>query len=101
MSGTAITFAIVAGIVVLFVSNRIPLVLVAVGTALALYATGVLDLGESLAGFGDRAVVFVGSLFVISAGLDTTGVTAWAGQLLIVEQYRLDDELFQLRVQQI
>ena len=55
----------------------------AIGTALALYATGVLDLGQSLAGFGDPAVIFIASLFVVSAGLDATGVTAWAGQLLI------------------
>jgi len=83
MSSSAIVFTIVAGIVVLFVWNRIPVVLVAIGTALALYATGVLDLGQSLAGFGDPAVIFIASLFVVSAGLDATGVTAWAGQLLI------------------
>jgi Na+/H+ antiporter NhaD/arsenite permease-like protein len=47
------------------------------------YATGVLDLHESLAGFGDPAVIFIASLFVVSAGLDASGVTAWAGQLLI------------------
>jgi len=83
LSSIAITFAIVAGIVVLFVWNRIPVVLVAIGTALALYATGVLDLGQSLSGFGDPAVIFIASLFVVSEGLDATGVTAWAGQLLI------------------
>jgi di/tricarboxylate transporter len=83
VSDIAITFAIVAGIVVLFVSNRVPVVLVAIGTALALYATGVLDLGQSLAGFGDPAVIFIASLFVVSAGLDATGVTAWAGQVLV------------------
>ena len=83
MSNSAIVFAVVAGIVVLFVWNRIPVVLVAIGTALALYFTGVLDLGQSLAGFGDPAVIFIASLFVVSAGLDATGVTAWAGQLLI------------------
>ncbi|WP_426533105.1 SLC13 family permease [Bradyrhizobium sp. McL0615] len=83
MNGIAITFAIVAGVIVLFVSNRIPVVLVAIGTALALYGTGVLKLGESLAGFGDPAVIFIASLFVVSAGLDATGVTAWAGQLLV------------------
>jgi di/tricarboxylate transporter len=48
-----------------------------------LYGTGVLKLGESLAGFGDPAVIFIASLFVVSAGLDATGVTAWAGQLLV------------------
>jgi hypothetical protein len=31
--------------VVLFVTERVPVVVVALGTALALYATGVLDLG--------------------------------------------------------
>jgi di/tricarboxylate transporter len=50
---------------------------------LALYATGVLGLGQSLAGFGDPAVIFIAALFVVSAGLDATGVTAWTGQFLI------------------
>jgi di/tricarboxylate transporter len=80
LSSTTITFAILAGIVVLFVTNRIPVVLVAIGTALALYFTGVLNLDQSLRGFGDPAVIFIASLFVVSAGLDATGVTAWAGQ---------------------
>lgn len=83
MNSIAITFAIVAGVIVLFISNRIPVVLVAIGTALALYGTGVLKLAELLAGFGDPAVIFIASLFVVSAGLDATGVTAWAGQLLV------------------
>ena len=83
MSSTATTFAILAGVVVLFVSNRVPVVLVAIGTALALYFTGVLNLDQSLRGFGDPAVIFIASLFVVSAGLDATGVTAWAGQGLI------------------
>ncbi len=83
LSSAATTFAILAAIVVLFVSNRLPVVLVAIGTALALYFTGVLNLDQSLRGFGDPAVIFIASLFVVSAGLDATGVTAWAGQGLI------------------
>ena len=56
--------------------------IVAVGTALSLWATGVLDLEQALAGFGDPTVVFIASLFVVSEALDATGVTAWAGQQL-------------------
>ena len=82
-SEVGIIFAIVVAIVVLFVWNRVPVVLVAMGTALALYATGILDLGQALAGFGDPAVIFIASLFVVSAGLEATGVTAWTGQMLI------------------
>ena len=88
MNNVAITFAIIAAIVVLFVWNRIPVVIVALGTSLALYATGVLDFGHALAGLGDPAVIFIASLFVVSAGLDCTGVTAWAGQLLIARAGR-------------
>jgi di/tricarboxylate transporter len=83
MSDVAITFTIVAGIVVLFLSNKIPVVMVALATPLALYFTGVLDLGESLGGLGDPAVLFIASLFIISEGLDASGVTAWGGQSLI------------------
>jgi di/tricarboxylate transporter len=83
LSDIAITFTIVAAVVVLFVSERVPVVIVALGTALALYATGLLDLSQALGGLGDPSVIFIASLFVVSAGLDATGVTAWAGQLLI------------------
>ena len=83
MSDIAITFTILVAVVVLFVWNRLPVVVVALGTALALYATGVLDLTQALAGLGDHAVIFIATLFVVSAGLEITGVTAWAGQLLV------------------
>ncbi len=85
MSDSAITFAIVAAIVVLFMWNRVPVVLVALGTALSLYFTRVVDLQQAMSGFGDPVVVFIAALFVVSAGLETTGVTAWAGQLLIAQ----------------
>src|SRR5262249_58424030 len=83
MSDIHITFAIIAVVIILFVWDRIPVVLVALGTPLALYFTGILDLGETVAGLGDPAVIFIASLFVVSGGLDASGVTAWAGQLLI------------------
>ncbi|KQV66331.1 SLC13 family permease [Rhizobium sp. Root1220] len=83
MSPIAYTATIIAVVVVLFVWNKLPVVFVAMLTALALWATGVLTLGQSLGGFGDPAVIFIASLFVVSSGLEVTGVTAWAGQLLI------------------
>ena len=39
--------------IVAFVSNRLPLGIVSIGVALALFFTGVLTLPEALAGFGD------------------------------------------------
>jgi di/tricarboxylate transporter len=91
-----ITFAIVLATVVLFIWNRVPVVIVAMGTALALYATGVLSLSQALAGLGDHAVIFIATLFIVSAGLEITGVTAWAGQLLIAGAGRSRTQLLML-----
>lgn len=83
LSDIWIVFAIIVGIVVLFVWDRIPVIAVCIGASLALWATGILTLPQALGGFGDPAVIFIASLFVVSAGLEVSGVTAWAGQLLI------------------
>ena len=83
MSDIWTVFAIVGAVIALFVWDRLPVVAVCVGCALALWATGVLTLNQSLAGFGDPATVFVASLFVASAALEKTGITARAGQLLM------------------
>jgi len=83
LSASAITFAIIAAVVILLVWSRVPVVIVALGTALALYATGVLTAEQALAGLGDPVVVFIASLFIVAAGLESTGVTAWAGQQVI------------------
>jgi di/tricarboxylate transporter len=83
MDEIGITFAVIAAIVVLFVWGRFPVEVVAIGATLVLWATGVLTLEQSLAGFGDQTVIFIATLFVVSESLDSTGVTAWAGQQLI------------------
>ena len=36
-----------------------------------------------MAGFGDPVVIFIATLFVVSEGIDSTGVTTWAGQALL------------------
>lgn len=83
MSDETLTFAILGLAVVVFVLDRLPVAVVAVLVALALWATGVLTLNEAVAGFGDPTVIFIASLFVVSEALDATGATAWAGQRLL------------------
>ena len=58
MSEIAITFAIIGVMVLLFVWGRFPVEVVGIGSALALWATGILTLEQSLAGFGDATVLF-------------------------------------------
>ena len=57
-----ITFVVLALVVALFVIGRIPVGIIAIGTALALYATGVITMEQALAGFGDPTVVFIAAL---------------------------------------
>jgi di/tricarboxylate transporter len=79
----AISLAVLGAVVVLFVWNRLPVELVAIAAALTLYATGVLNLTDALAGFGDPTVLFIATLFVVSEGLDAGGVTASIGRRLV------------------
>ncbi len=83
MSPVAIVLLILVLAVVAFMSNKVPMELVALGVTLSLWATGILNIGQAFAGFGDPTVIFIAALFVVSDALDSTGVTAWAGQQVI------------------
>jgi di/tricarboxylate transporter len=83
MADSTIVFLTLAAVVLLFVSNLVPVEIVAVGAALALWATGVLDIDQAVAGFGDPTVIYIAALFVVSEALDATGITTWAGQQLV------------------
>lgn len=82
MDPAVASLVVLGGAVALFLWNRLPVGVVAILVALALYATGVLDAEAALSGFGDPVVIFVASLFVVSEALDATGVTTWAGLAL-------------------
>jgi di/tricarboxylate transporter len=56
---------------------------VAIGMSLVLFFTGILPANQALSGFGDPTVILIAGLFVVAAGLEASGVTTWAGQLLI------------------
>lgn len=79
------TALVIAVTVALFAWNRLPVTIVAMTAALSLWALGVVTLEQAMAGFGDRAIMFIASLFIVSAALEKTGVTAWAGQILIAQ----------------
>lgn len=82
MSPIAITLVVLLLAIVTFVWNKLPVGVVAIGVALALYATGVNSFEQSIAGFGDPVIIFIAALFVVGEGLDASGLTTWAGQQL-------------------
>lgn len=82
MSDKAVIFTIIACAVGLFVWGRLPVMFVALCVPLALFFTGLLPLDMAFSGFGDTVIVFIAGLFVVAAGLEATGVTAFVGQWL-------------------
>ena len=85
MDDAALTLVILAVVIVLFIWNRLSVGVVAILTMLALWTTGLLSTEAVLAGFGDPVVVFIATLFVVSEGIDSTGVTTWLGQLIVAK----------------
>lgn len=79
MTDSVITLLVLAVTVVLFIWDRLPVAVVALLVPLSLWATGVLELTEAMAGFGDPTILFIAALFVVSEALDASGVTAWVG----------------------
>ena len=83
VDSSVVTLVILAVAVIAFVSNRVSIVAVAVAVPVALWATGVLELKDAFAGFGDPTVIFIAALFVVSEALDATGVTSWAAHAVL------------------
>ncbi|MFB7715842.1 SLC13 family permease [Nocardia sp. NPDC056100] len=75
---------IVLGVVIaLFLWNRLPVEIVALGSALLVYALGLIDSDQVFAGFGDPVVVFIAAMFVVSGALEASGITGWAGRRIV------------------
>ncbi len=67
---------------VLFVTERVALEVVALLVVLALMLGGVLPPADALAGFSDPLVVTIGALFVVGAAVQRTGLGALLGERL-------------------
>jgi di/tricarboxylate transporter len=69
--------------IILFVSNRLRLDVVAILVILAIMLSGLLSPKEALSGFGDPVVLLIAGLFVFGEGLFRTGVAFSIGNWLM------------------
>ncbi|MCA1566031.1 MAG: SLC13 family permease [Acidobacteria bacterium] len=79
----AIVLAVLAGAVILFATERLPVDVVALIVMSVLLLSGIITPGEGLAGFSNPATVTVGAMFVLSAALSKTGALNFTGHLLV------------------
>ncbi|TXH76077.1 MAG: SLC13 family permease [Lysobacteraceae bacterium] len=77
-----LTLLILVGAVVLFVSEKLPVDVVALLVMGALLMSGVVSMREALSGFSSPATITVAAMFVLSAGLQRSGTLRGLGDLL-------------------
>ncbi len=80
----AAVLAILAVSLVFFVTEKLPMDVVALLVLATLAISGLVTLEEALAGFSNPAVVTVWAMFILSAGLTATGVADFLGRQVLV-----------------
>jgi di/tricarboxylate transporter len=78
-----ITLLTLAAAAVLLVSERLRPDVIGILVALTLGLTGVLTAEQAVSGFSQSAVITILSVFILSEGLERTGVTAWLGSQVL------------------
>ncbi|WP_149195834.1 SLC13 family permease [Luteimonas suaedae] len=77
-----LTFAVIAGAVYLFVSEKLPVEVVALLVLASLLALRLVSTDQALSGFSSPATITVAAMFVLSAGLQRGGSLQRLGALL-------------------
>src|SRR5262245_31269874 len=93
MSGLLIVLILLGAAIVMFAINKPRLDAVALIMLVVLPFTGVLTMGEALAGFSDSNIVLIAALFVLGDGLVRTGVAQRLGDWLIAKAGRSEVRL--------
>jgi di/tricarboxylate transporter len=92
----AIILLLLAAAIAMFAINKPRLDVVALIMLTVLPFTGVLTMGEALAGFSDSNIVLIAALFVIGDGLVRTGIARQLGDWLIAKAGRSEIRLIVL-----
>jgi di/tricarboxylate transporter len=75
-------FLVLTLAVFLFVTEKLPVDLVALIVMALLLVVGIVDPSEGLSGFSNTATITVGAMFVLSAGLFKTGAVSYLGSFV-------------------
>jgi di/tricarboxylate transporter len=78
-----IVYAVLVSAAILFLTNRVRSDLVAILVMLALMISGVLSVGDCLAGFADPVVMIIIAMFIVSEALVNTGIAQRIGEMVM------------------
>ena len=75
--------AVLIGAVVLFITEKLPVDVVALLVLVFLVVLGLVGPDEAVEGFGNQAVVTILAVFIVSGGLARTGIANLVGRFLL------------------
>ena len=75
--------AVLIGAVALFVTEKLPVDVVALLVLVSLVVLGLVGPDDAVSGFGNRAVVTIMAVFIVSGGLARTGIANLVGRFLL------------------
>lgn len=78
-----LTLAILVVAIVLFITERVRVDVVALAVVVTLMLTGILDSSEALAGFSNTAVLTIAALFIVGGAVFQTGLASMLGQRIL------------------
>ena len=78
-----ITLGILAGAILLFITEWLRVDIVALGVVVTLMLTGLLTTEEALSGFSSSAVLTIAALFVVGGAVMQTGLAGLIGQRIL------------------
>jgi len=79
----AIVLTILILAIILFITEWVPMDVVALMVLGSLALTGIINPGEAFSGFSSPAVVTVWAILILSGGLARTGVAGWIGRRML------------------
>jgi di/tricarboxylate transporter len=79
---SVLLLVILGGAIALYVTQVVRIEVTSLGVIVALALTGILEPADALSGFSSPATLTVGSMLVLSAGLQRAGVVDYVGRLL-------------------
>ena len=83
MSQAILALIILAVMIVLFISEKFPIVVTAIAASIAFYATGLIKLTDIFSGYNSTTIVLLCGMMVVGASLFHSGITDLIGEKMV------------------
>lgn len=83
MSQMAIALIILAVMIILFITEPVPIVVTAIAASLAYAYTGIIEVGDIFSGYNSTTIVLLAGMMIVGSSLFHTGITDIIGQKMV------------------